>query len=166
MFLRSTFFFSLQLILTLLAASIVIFSPRLWSFHVFFFRNELRLLSFFCFVFRSCSFSVIGVSVVVVGRGRGRRRGERPRMHGHVITKFSRIYRLPFFFFARARAWLILILYYEKRLIINSAIFSNSCTVISEIHILSWRFSWRAVNSQWARGRKMSNNRQGTNSPR
>ena len=70
MSLRSSFF-SLQLILTLLAASIVIFSSQLCVFHVFFFRNKLRLLSFFCFVFRSSSFSVIGVGVVVVGRGGG-----------------------------------------------------------------------------------------------
>ena len=66
MSLRSSFF-SLQLILTLLAASIVIFSSQLCVFHVFFFRNKLRLLSFFCFVFRSSSFSFIGVSVVVAG---------------------------------------------------------------------------------------------------
>jgi len=43
----------------------------------------------FCFVFRSSCFSVIGVSVVVAGGN--------CRTHGHVITKFSRIYRLPFF---------------------------------------------------------------------
>ena len=87
------------------------------------------------------------------------------RTHGHVITKFSCIYRLPFFSFARARASLILILYCEKWLIINSVILLNSCTVVAEMHILSWRFSSRAVNSQWARGSKMSYNRQGTNSP-
>ena len=120
-------FFSLQLILTLLAASIVIFSSQLCVFHVFFFRNKLRLLSFFCFVFRSSSFSVIGVGVVVVGRGEGAGVGAgQPRTHGHVITKFSRVCRLPFFSFARARASQILILYCEKRLIINSAILSNS----------------------------------------
>ena len=127
MSLRSSFF-SLQLILTLLAASIVIFSSQLCVFHVFFFRNKLRLLSFFCFVFRSSSFSVIGVGVVVVGRGGGGRGwgAGQPRTHGHVITKFSRVCRLPFFSFARARASQILILYCEKRLIINSAILSNS----------------------------------------
>ena len=46
-----------------------------------------------------------------------------------------------------------------KEWLLNIAIFSHSYTVISEIHILSWRFSWRAVNSQWAHGRRMSNNR-------
>ena len=87
------FFISLLLILTLLAANICHFShSQLWIFHVFFFRNELRLVSFFFFfwnVFRSSSFSVIGVSVVVVGGN--------SRTHDHVIIKFSRIYRLPFF---------------------------------------------------------------------
>ena len=47
----------------------------------------------FVFVFRSSSFSVIGVSVVVAGGI--------CRTHGHVIAKFSRIYRLPFFFRTR-----------------------------------------------------------------
>ena len=102
-----------------------------------FFRNELRLLSFFfLFVlfcqFRSSFFSVIGVSVMVVGGN--------SRTHDHVITKFSRILQVTIFF-ARARASLILILYYGKWLIINSAIFSNSCPVIAEMHILSLRFS-------------------------
>ena len=103
---RSSFFCSLPLILTLLAASICHFLIAALNFSCFFFRNELRLLSFlffffccccccflFCFVFRSSSFSVIGVSVVVAGGI--------CRTHGHVITKFSRIYRLPFFFCTR-----------------------------------------------------------------
>ena len=50
------------------------FSLAALNFSCFFFRNELRLLSFFFFfgnVFRSSSFSVVGVSVVVVGGGGG-----------------------------------------------------------------------------------------------
>ena len=72
------------------------------------------------------------------------------------LPNLSRL-QVTIFSFARERASLILILYYEKCLIINSAIFSNSCPVIAEMHILSRRFPWRAVNSQWARGRKVSN---------
>ena len=76
---RSNFFCSLPLILTLLASSIFHFLIAALNFSCFFFRNELRHLSFlfccccccccflFCFVFRSSSFSVIGVSVVVAG---------------------------------------------------------------------------------------------------
>ena len=65
-------------------------------------------------------------------------RGVNRRTHGYVITKISRIYRLPFFScFARARASLILILYNKKWLIINSAIFSNSFTVFAEMNILT-----------------------------
>ena len=134
MFLRPIFV-SLPLILTFLASSICHFLiATLNFFYVFFFRNELRLLSFFfwfCFVSFALAlspFSVIGVSVMVVGRN--------SRTHDHVITKFSRIYRFNFCF-ARARASLTLILYYGKWLIINSAIFSNSCPVIIEMHILS-----------------------------
>ena len=41
---------SLPLILTLLAANICHFLIAALNFFVFFFRNELRLLSFFCFV--------------------------------------------------------------------------------------------------------------------
>ena len=62
--------------------------------------------------------------------------GGNSRTHDHVITKFSRILQVTIFFFARARTSLILILYYGKWLIINSAIFSNSCPVITEMHIL------------------------------
>ena len=79
------FFFSLPLILTLLAASICHFLIAALNFSSFFFRNELRLLSFlsffccccflFCFVFRSSG-----------------RRGELP--YGR---SFPLIYRLPFF---------------------------------------------------------------------
>ena len=86
--LHSIFFISLLLILTLQAANICHFShSQLWIFHVFFFRNELSLLSLFflfLFVFCSSSFSVIGVSIVVVGGN--------SRTHDHVITKFCRIY--------------------------------------------------------------------------
>ena len=76
---RSSFLCSLPLILTLLASSICHFLIAALNFSCFFFRNELRLLSFFfffffccccllfCFVFRSSSFSFIGVSVVVAG---------------------------------------------------------------------------------------------------
>ena len=75
---------------------------------------------FFLFVlfcqFRSSSFSVIGVSVMVVGGN--------SRTHDHVITKFLAPTLIP-------------ILYYGKWLIINSAIFSNSCPVIAEMHILN-----------------------------
>ena len=67
------------------------------------------------------------------------------------------LWHLQVTIFSFARASRILILYYEKWLIINSAIFSNSCPVIAEMHLLSQRFPWRAVNSQWARGRKVSN---------
>ena len=102
MSLRSSFF-SLQLILTLLAASIVIFSSQLCVFHVFFFRNKLRLLSFFCFVFRSSSFSVIGVGVVVVGRGEGAGvgGGTAPNARSRHYQIFSRLQVTIFFFRTR-----------------------------------------------------------------
>ena len=99
MFPRSIFV-SLPLILTFLPANICHFLiATLNFFYVFFFRNELRLLSFFfwfCFVSFALAlshFSVIGVSVTVVG--------ENSRTHDHVIMKFSRTYRLPFFFRTR-----------------------------------------------------------------
>ena len=82
---RASFFFSLPLILTLLAASICHFLIAALNFSSFFFRNELRLLSFlslfccccflFCFVFRSSG-----------------PRGE--LLYGR---SFPLIYRLPFF---------------------------------------------------------------------
>ena len=85
-----------------LAANICHFLIATFNFfHVFFFRNELRLLSFFlfvCFVSFTLAlspFSVIGASVMVVEGN--------SRMHDHVITKFSRIYRLPFFLISHAR---------------------------------------------------------------
>ena len=90
------FFFLLPLILTLLAASICHFLIAALNFSCFFFRNELRLLSFLSFFLLllffalfclpSSSFSVIGLSVVVAPYARS----------------FSRIYRLPFFL-SRAR---------------------------------------------------------------
>ena len=118
------FFFSLPLILTLLAASICHFLIPALNFSCFFLRSELLLSIFLflflffccccccccCFVFRFSSFSVIGVSVVVVA--------ENGPTHGHVVTKFSRIYSLPFFSFVRPRASLILIPYYEKWLLL------------------------------------------------
>ena len=133
MFPRSIFV-SLPLILTLLAANICHFLiAALNFFYVFSSAMNFVCFLFFLFVlfcqFRSSSFSVIGVSVMVVGGN--------SRTHDHVITKFSRILQVTIFFFARARASLILILYYGKWLIINSAIFSNSCPVIAEMHILS-----------------------------
>ena len=83
MFVRSIFY-SLPLILTLLAASICHFLIPEFFFFFFFW-----CCCCCCFFFRFSSFSVIGVSVVVV-------EGNGPT-HGHVITKFSRIYSLPFF---------------------------------------------------------------------
>ena len=90
------FFFSLQLTLTLLAASICHFHIAALNFKCFF-SSTMNLVSFlsffflflFCFVFRSSSFSVIGASLVVVGGN--------DRTHGQVITNFFCIYRLPFF---------------------------------------------------------------------
>ena len=95
MILHSIFFISLLLaaniwgILTLLAANICHFLIAALNFS--FAMNFVYFLFLFlsCFVFRSSSFSVIGVSVVVVG-GKG-------QTHDHVITTFSRMYRLPFF---------------------------------------------------------------------
>ena len=89
MFLHSIFFISLLLILTLLAANICHFliAALNFSFAVNFVYFLFLFLS--CFVFRSSSFSVIGVSVVAVGGN--------SRTHDHVITTFSRMYRLPFF---------------------------------------------------------------------
>lgn len=133
MFPRSIFV-SLPLILTLLAANICHFLIAALNFFMFF-SSAMNFVCFLFFLFvlfcqfRSSSFSVIGVSVMVVGGN--------SRTHDHVITKFSRILQVTIFFFARARASLILILYYGKWLIINSAIFSNSCPVIAEMHILS-----------------------------
>ena len=133
MFPRSIFV-SLPLILTLLAANICHFLITALNFFMFF-SSAMNFVSFLFFLFvlfcqfRSSFFSVIGVSVMVVGGN--------SRTHDHVITKFSRILQVTIFFFARARASLILILYYGKWLIINSAIFSNSCPVIAEMHILS-----------------------------
>ena len=98
---RASFFFSLPLILTLLAASICHFLIAALNFSCFFFRNELRLLSFlsfffvvvflllFCFLFRSSSFSVISVSVVVAGGN--------CRTHGHFLASTG------FLFFFRTR---------------------------------------------------------------
>ena len=95
------FFFSLPLILSLLAASICHFLIAALNFSCFFFRNELRLLSFlsffffvvflllFCFLFRSSSFSVISVSVVVAGGN--------CRTHGHFLASTG------FLFFFRTR---------------------------------------------------------------
>ena len=90
------FFFSLQLTLTFLAASICHFHIAALNFSCFFLLQwtwSPFFLSFFlflfCFVFRSSSFSVIGASLVVVGGN--------DRTHGHVITNFFCIYRLPFF---------------------------------------------------------------------
>ena len=133
MFLRSIFV-SLPLILTLLAANICHFLIAALNFFMFF-SSAMNFVCFLFFLFvlfcqfRSSSFSVIGVSVMVVGGN--------SRTQDHVITKFSRILQVTIFFFARARASLILILYYGKWLIINSTIFSNSCPVIAEMHILS-----------------------------
>ena len=85
---KKVLLFSLSLTFTLLAAEFLLFSPQLWSLHVLSY-NEVGLFSFFvCFIFRSSSLSVIGVSLVVVNMW---------RTDGHVITKFSRIYSLPFF---------------------------------------------------------------------
>ena len=119
-FLRSIFL-SLPLILTFLAANICHFLIATLNF-LMFFSSAMNFVSFLFFLFCFVSFAlalspffVIGVKVMVVG-------GD-SRANDHMITKFSRIYRLPFFFFARARASLILILYYGKWLIVNSAIF-------------------------------------------
>ena len=81
-------------------------------------------------------------------------KGEQPNAR---LSDYQILSRLQVTIFSFARASRILILYYEKWLIINSAIFSNSCPVIAEMHILSQRFPWRAVNSQCACGRKVSN---------
>ena len=126
--LHSTFFFiSLLLILTLLAANICHFChSQLLIFHVFFFRNELRLLSFFCFSFGmsfALALSLLSASVYWYARSRD-------------YQIFSHL-QVIIFSFARARALLILILYYKKWLIINNALFSNSCTVIAEMPISS-----------------------------
>ena len=126
----SSIFVSLPLILTLLAAKICHFLIAVLNV----FSSAMNFVSFLFFLFvlfcqfRSSSFSVIGVSVMVVEGN--------SRTHDHGITKFSRILQV-IFFFARARASLILILHYGKWLIINSVIFSNSCPVIAEMHILS-----------------------------
>ena len=130
MLLRSIFV-SLPLILTFLAANICDFLIATLIFFMFFSftMNFASFLFFFWFCFVSFAlalspFSVIGVSVMVVGGN--------SRTHDHVIMKFSLTYRLPFFF-----SHVILILYYGKWLIINSAIFSNSCPVIAKMHILN-----------------------------
>ena len=91
MFLHSSYFFtSLLLILTSLGTSISHFLIAALNFSCFFpSAMNFSFVFFFFFVFRSSPFSVIGVSVIVVGGN--------SRMHGHMITKFSHIYRLPFF---------------------------------------------------------------------
>ena len=80
-------------------------------------------------------------------------KGEQPNARSRDYQILS---RLQVTIFSFARALRILILYYEKWLIINSAIFSHSCPVIAEMNLVSQRFPWKAVNSQWARGRKVS----------
>ena len=99
MFPRSIFV-SLPLILTFLAANICHFLIATLNFFMFFSSamNFASFLFFFWFCFVSFAlalshFSVIGVSVTVVG--------ENSRTHDHVIMKFSRTYRLPFFFRTR-----------------------------------------------------------------
>ena len=103
MFLHSIFFISLLLILTLLAANICHFLIAALNFS--FAMNLVYFLFLFLssFVFRSSSFSVIGVSVVVVG-------GERPNARSRDYHIFSHV-QVTIFSFARARASLILILY-------------------------------------------------------
>ena len=137
MFLRSIFV-SLPLILTLLAANICHFLiAALNFFYVFFFRDELRLLSFFSFCFvLSVSLQLFLCYRCQCNGSRGKQSNARSRDY-EIFSHFTGYH----FFFARARASLILILYYGKWLIINSAIFSNSCPVIAEMHILSQRFS-------------------------
>ena len=92
----------------------------------------LLCVFFVCFIFCSSSFYVIGVSVVVVGSEQTYARTRDYPIFSHLQVTTS-----PF---ARVRASLILILYSEKWLIINSSIFSISSTVFGEMHILSWRF--------------------------
>ena len=92
----------------------------------------LLCVFFVCFIFCSSSFYVIGVSVVVVGSEQTYARTRDYPLFSHLQVTTS-----PF---ARVRASLILILYSEKWLIINSSIFSISSTVFGEMHILSWRF--------------------------
>ena len=58
MFLHSIFFISLLLILTLLAVNICHFLIAALNFSCFFFRNELRILSFLIFFFFVLSFAL------------------------------------------------------------------------------------------------------------
>ena len=65
----------------------LIFSPPLWIFMFLFLRNSSPLFS----ITRSSSFSVIHVSVNIKNNAEK----DTTLGHGHVITKFSRMGRLP-----------------------------------------------------------------------
>ena len=134
MFPRSIFV-SLPLILTFLAANICHFLIATLNFFMFF-SSAMNFASFFFFLvlfcqFHSSSFSFLCYRCQCNG-SRGKQSNARSRDY-EIFSHFTGYH----FFFARARASLILILYYGKWLIINSAIFSNSCPVIAEMHILS-----------------------------
>ena len=119
-FLRSIFV-SLPLILTFLAANICHFLIATLNC-LMFFSSAMNFVSFlFCFVlfcqFRSSSFSFLCYRCQSNG-SRGKQSNERSRDY----EIFSHL-QVTLFFFARARASLILILYYGKWIIINSTIF-------------------------------------------
>ena len=134
------FFFSLQLTLTLLAASICHFHIAALNFKCFF-SSTMNLVSFLSFFFFAFVLFCLSLQLFLCYRRQSSgSRGERPNARSSDYQFFLHV-QVTIFSFERARASLILILYYEKWLIINSAILLNSCTVIAEMHILSWRFS-------------------------
>ena len=150
------FFFSLPLILTLLAANIWLsFSHRSFEFFMFFFLPHWTSSPFFFLFVLPFALALIvcvsGVGVVVVGGN--------SRTHYHVITKFSRIYRLPFFL-SHAR---------ELRQYSFSITKSGQLLIAPYFPILVPLLPLKMqMGSEFTVSprKKMSNNRQCTNSPR
>ena len=127
-------FVSLPLILTLLAANICHFLIAALNFFYVFFLPQWTSSAFFfsfCFVL-SVSLQLFLCYRCQCNGSRGKQSNARSRDY-EIFSNLTGYH----FFFARERASLILILYYGKWLIINSAIFSNSCPVIAEMHILN-----------------------------